>query len=260
MINKKHLSKTELEVYTTIKDSTNIITTKEVQDVYPEFTKYKINLILKNLVDKKYLFRISKSKYILFKEYTLKELQIIALSYNKGYIAYSTALYNYGLIDYIPETIFVATKDKSKEINIFNKKIKYINTNQFNNFTKIENILISNLEKTIFDCFNKISYSGGFSQLSKAIYLAKERIDWDRFINIYNRTNSKRQKQITGYILDLLKTNTDFKIPAKVINFFKKQDKSKTYLLNIKNKKSKYLKDWKINDNYGKENIISWWY
>jgi predicted transcriptional regulator of viral defense system len=259
MENKNHLTKTELEIYTTIKEIKDIITTKEIQDVYPEYTKNKVNIILKNLVDKKYLLRLNKSKYIINKEYLLEEIQKIAINFNYGYISYSTALYNYKLIDYIPETIFITTKNKSKEIIINKKIIKYIHTKQFNNYIKKEEILISTLEKTIIDCFYKIEYAGGYSTLTKAIYHAQDQLDWNKFINIYKTIKSKRQKQITGYILELLKNNTDFKIPSKIINFFKNQEKSKTYLINTKNKKSKYLKDWKIKDNYGKKNILSWW-
>lgn len=259
MENKNHLSKNELEIYTTLKDSSSLFTTKEIQQVYPDLSTDKVNKILKNLVDKKYLQRINKGTYILKKECSFKEIQKIAITYNFGYIAYSTALYNYGLIDYLPETIFIATNNKSKEIKINETTIKYINIKNFNNYIIKEEIPISTLEKTILDCFSKIEYAGGYSTLSKAIYEINDKINWDQFIELNKKIKSKRQKQITGYILDLINKETNIKIPLKVITFFKNQEKSKTYLFNSKQRKSKYLSDWKIKDNFGKKNIISWW-
>ncbi len=259
MVNNNHLSKGELEIYTTIKDITTLFTTKEIHQVYPDLNTNKINRFLKNLVDKKYILRISKGTYLLNQEYSYKEIQKIAITYNFGYIAYSTALYNYGLIDYLPETIFIATNNKSKEIKINEITIKYINTKNFNNYIIKEEIPISTLEKTILDCFSKIEYSGGYPTLSKAIYEISNKINWDEFIKLNKEIKSKRQKQITGYILDLINKETNIKIPLKVIDFFKEQEKSKTYLFNSKQRKSKYLSDWKIKDNFGKENIISWW-
>lgn len=259
MENNNHLSKNELEIYTTVKESTTFFTTKEIQQTYPEISTNKLNNYLKSLVDKKYFLRISKGTYLLNKEYSYKEIQKIATTYNFGYIAYSTALYNYGLIDYLPDTIFIATNNKSKEITINEITIKYINIKNFNNYVIKEEIPTSTLEKTILDCFAKIEYAGGYPTLSKAIYEINDKIDWDEFINLNKKIKSKRQKQITGYILDLINKETNIKIPSKVIDFFKKQEKSKTYLFNSKQRKSKYLSDWKIKDNFGKENIISWW-
>jgi predicted transcriptional regulator of viral defense system len=256
---KNHLSKKELEIYTTLKENKNIFNTKEIQAIYPDKNKEQINIILKKLIDKNYLLRIQKGDYIVNKAYNFKELQKIAITYNFGYVAYSTALYNYGLIDYLPETIFIATKNKSKEITINQTTIKYINTKQFNNYKIIDQVPISILEKTIIDCLQKIEYSGGFSVISKAIYECAKKIDWNLFIEINKNIKSKRQKQITGYILEIIKKKTNAKIPYKTINYFQNQEKSKTYLLNNKIKTSKYISKWKIKDNYGEKNIISWW-
>lgn len=259
MINKNHLSKKEFNIYKSIEERIKIFTTKDIHEMYSKISKEKINRALKNLVDKEYLLRINKGEYLVFKEYTLQEIEKIAIDYNYGYLAYSTALHYYGLIDYIPETIFIATKNKSKEITINQTTIKYIKIKDFTNFIKKEEILISTIEKTIFDCFDKVEYAGGYSLLSKAIYEIQEDIDWDKFIKLYENIKSKRKKQITGYILEIIKEKTDIKIPLKVITFFKTQEKAKTYFINTKNKKSKYVSDWKIKDNYGKENVVSWW-
>lgn len=261
MTMNNHLSKNEFTIYSIIKeiDFPTIITNKEIQDIFPDIPSKNINHILKKLYQKKYLLKIERAKYILNKSYTINELYILSINIYFGYISYLSALKYYKLIDYNPQTIFVSTKNKSKEINIDNYKIKYISVNNFEYYKK-DNFYISTLEKTIFDCINKVEFSGGYSTITKAIYDAYKKIDWNILEKIYKKYASKRQKQITGYLLDLISKKTNLKINNNFYKYLIKQEKSKTYLLNIKNKRSKYNSKWKIKDNFGEENIISWCY
>jgi predicted transcriptional regulator of viral defense system len=258
---KNPLTKKEIEIINTLKDITTIITNKSLQEVFPEYNNQKINAIVTSLYKKKYLIKIRRANYILSKEYTIDQIFEIACKIHSGYIGLSSALYYYKAIDYEPFTIYVINNKISRKININNYTIKYINLKKITTFFKFQKtFFISSLEKTIFDCFYMPKYSGGFSVISKAIYETQKEIDWNLFIKIYEKHASLRQHQITGYVLDILDKDTDFKIPLKVINYFKNKSKSKTYISNSFTLKFKYVAKWQLKDNVGKENILSWWY
>ncbi len=65
--------------------------------------------------------------------------------------------------------------------------------------------------------------------------------------------------QRTGYVLELLKKNTKLNVPSFVFDFLMKNIKGPVKLLPSKGK-SKFNKKWKIEDNLGEKNILSWWY
>ena len=118
------------------------------------------------------------------------------------------------------------------------------------------------MEKGIpVDCPKKSSLQHKIIRTSKSfIDDCNKSINWNLFINIYKKHASLRQHQITGHILEILSTETNIKISSKVINYFLNKQKSKTYISNELNKKFKYVSKWKLKDNVGKENILSWRY
>jgi predicted transcriptional regulator of viral defense system len=264
MISKNPLTKKEFIIYDTIKSTRSLITNREIKDLFPLYKNQSINEILSSLIKKKYLINIERSKYIINKSYSLEELFSIATSINYGYIAFSSALYYYGLIDYEPFTIFIVNSKKSKSYTLNdNYVVKYINIkSKLVCYTENKNgFYVSTLEKTIFDCFYNVSYSGGYSCISKAIFDCNNKIDWNMLLDIYNKFASNRQCQITGYILDILVETAKIKIPKKVISNFLNKVKSRTYLSNNYDKSNyKYISKWKLKDNIGKSKILSWWY
>jgi predicted transcriptional regulator of viral defense system len=257
---KNYLTKKEQLIYNYLKNINIVIENKDLKDCFNDLDFKDISYILNSLYKKGYLYKINRSRFAVIKDRNIKDLFKLATSIYSGYISLSSALYYYGLLDYNIYTIYIINTKKSKEINLGEYTLKYINITKKNNYVKNKDgFYISTIEKTIFDCFYKIEYAGGYSLLSKAIYEGYTKIDWTKFLEIYNKYASKRQHQITGYILELLITNCNIKIPKKVITYFKNKNKSKTKLLNIKNK-SKYIKKWEIEDNLGKDKILSWWY
>ncbi|MDD3178184.1 MAG: hypothetical protein PHR26_01565 [Candidatus ainarchaeum sp.] len=246
--------------YIDSKKKNNILKNNDLKSAFKDYSNYKINFLLKQLKDKGYLLNLKKNNYIKKDIFSINDLFEIATNLYPGYISFSSALFYYGLIDYHPFNIYISTNKKSKNIKLYEYNLKYINTNFYNDFIRIDNIYISSLEKTIFDCFNKFKYIGSYSILSKAIYLGSNKINWNKLLLIYKKYSSKRQNQITGYILDILLKNTNLKIPNYFLKYLLSQDKSNTYLLNINNKKSKYIDKWKLKDNLGEKNIIDWWY
>ncbi len=122
-------------------------------------------------------------------------------------------------MEYEPFTIFFATNYKSRTFSIAQYTFKIINiANKAEGITKIDNYILSNLEKTFFDCFYKPNYVGGYQNILKAMYDAK--LNWKSFLDYFKKFASTSLSQRTGYILELMSEKTNYKIPSFALEFF----------------------------------------
>lgn len=259
MKNKNYLTFQENELYDIIKDAKTSFSTNDICEMFPNIKKQRINELLLSLKRKKYINQLKKGLYESNHLKTNLEIFKTALSIYPGYISHLSALRYYDLLDYEPTTIFISTKNRSKELTNGSFVFKYINQKNYSDYVSKDQIFVSTLEKTIFDCFFKPQFAGNYSVITKAIYDSSKQIDWNYLKEIYNKYASNRQFQITGYILELLKKRTKSNIPKEIIDFFRSKKKSKVKLIN-NNTKSIYIKEWLLQDNLGEKEILSWWF
>lgn len=256
MPEKNYLSREESKIWEYIQDK-EIVDIELIKQVFPETPKNKRNKILHSLYRKGYLKRAKRELY--YNPLKLKNFYKLALRMREGYIGLSSALRYYNLIEYEDFTIFVMTKSFSKTIALEGTKyqISFIPLkNLFTGFEKKEDLYISSIEKTFFDCLLKPRHIG-FTNLTKAFYEAK--INWNEFISFFRLTDNSSLCQRTGYLLELMKKNIRFRVPQFIFDFLLKKVKSPVKLIPIKGK-SIFIKKWKLQDNLGKDKILSWWY
>lgn len=241
--------------------SADIVNSNEIKDIFPGLKPYQVNKVCSSLSLKGYLHRLKKGVYLVQKKPSdipvIKSPYKIALALFKGYIGFSSALRLYDLIDYEPFTIFVVTGNRSMEKIIGEYTLKYVAMgDKATGMTYYNGVYVSTTAKTFFDCFYKPQYGGGYSTITKALYDAD--IDWNEFLGYFGlASNSLCQR--TGYVLDLLGDVTDL-VTTDVLDYFKNRIKNNTRLLPSGSSKGKYIKEWMLLDNLGKENILSWWY
>ncbi len=241
--------------------SVDIVDSNEIMDIFPNLKSYQVNKVCSSLSSKGYLHRLKKGVYLVQKKPSdipiVKNAYKIALTLFKGYIGFSSALRFYDLIDYEPFTIFVVTGNKSMEKTIGEYTFKSVAMgNKATGMTYHNGMYISTIAKTFFDCFYKPQYAGGYSTITNALYDAD--INWNEFLGYFElASNSLCQR--TGYVLDLLGDATNV-VPTDVLDYFKKRIKNNARLLPSGMSKGKYVKEWMVLDNLGKENILSWWY
>ena len=261
MMKNYYLSRTEQELISILK-SVDIVTIEEIKELFPRLGKDMIKKVLSNLVRKGYLYRLKKGIYLVNEEPgkpLIKNPYQIALVLFPGYIAFSSALRLYGLIEYEPFTIFVATPRKSGEKEIGEYTIKAVALGEKAVGMIIKNgVYTSTLAKTFFDCFYKPSYCGGYSEVTKALYEA-EKIDWDEFLGYFKQFASNSLCQRTGYILELVK-NLGVNVPEDVIEYLRSRAKTWGKLVPTLPSRGKSVRGWKLIDNLGKERILGWAY
>ena len=254
-----YLSKQEQMIFNEI-SALDIVYSEELEDLFPELNTAQINKICFNLSSKGYLHRLKKGIYLVHKRPSavpvIKNPYKVALSLFKGYIGFSSALRVYDLLDYVPFTIFVVTVNKSREKNVGEYTFKAVAMGKrVAGMTYYNEIYVSTISKTFFDCFYKPHYCGGYSEITKALNDAE--IDWNEFIGHFEFA-SNALCQRTGYVLDLIREETGKTIPK--LEMFRRRMKNNTKLIPSGKTSGKYIKEWKVLDNIGKENILSWWY
>ena len=253
---KDYPSREEHEVWQYLQEK-EIVDTGLVSDIFPEMAAGKRNKILHSLHRKGYLRRARNGLY--YNPERLTDFHRLALRIKPGYIGLGSALRHYNLIEYEDFTIFVMTRSFRKKVSLEGTKyeIQFIPLgNLFTGFETKDGVCISSPEKTFFDCLLKPGLIG-FATITKALSASK--LDWHRFISFFRMTGNCALHQRTGYLLELMKKNTSMDIPPFVFEFLEKKVKN-TVRLTSAGSASTFSRRWKLQDNVGERNILSWWY
>jgi len=260
MQKKNYLSKEEQIIYSNI-SKTDVIDNTQIKEIFPNYSSQKVNKLCHNLISKGYFHPVKRGVYIINE--TPSERPVInnpfklASYINKGYIGFSSALRLYDLISYEPFTIFIVTQNKSNELTVGNYLFKTVSIGKkATGATFYKNVYISTIEKTVFDCFYKPQYAGGYREFAKALTNIKK-INWNQVLNYFNKFASNSLFQRTGYILELLQNENYIHLPKHILKEYKKHIGNTTKLIPSGTSNGKYIKQWKLVDNLGKKTILS---
>lgn len=177
------------------------------------------------------------------------------------YIGYYSALEILDLITQpsLKEQIVVPKQIKPSVINIKNVPFQFIFHNEHHFFgfeeTWIDSynrVLCSDLEKTIIDCLFKPSYAGGLVEISKAIFVSKDQINFIKLLDYLNRFKSQAVIKRLGFLLELLE------IKNNIIDSLLKMKSASYVLLDTElPKEGKLISRWSIQQNIESETIKS---
>ena len=212
--------------------------------------------ILANLVNHNLLIQFEKGKYC---RPNFSNNFVIAnhLCKNSA-IAYWSALNHYGLTEQIPNTIFVQTDKLKRSKKVLNVGYKFIKVHP----KKIIGITsegrgsykfrITDIEKTVIDCFDLPQYSGGFAELVRAFYNAK--LNKKKMLDYATAVDNLSIFKRISYLSELFEMK-GFKTFQKET---KKRLKNKyTYLSQFSEKAGKYLSRWKLCLNVDEKTLFS---
>jgi len=257
-----YITKTEQDIMRAIRGA-DIVSVDELRKLFPNLTAEMLWKALSSLSKKGYLTRLKKGLYLVNEEPgspSIKSPYRIALALFPGYIAFSSALRLYGLLEYEPFTIFVATPRKSGERAVGEYTIKAVALGEkATGMTLKDGVYTSTLAKTFFDCFYKPPHCGGYSEITKALYEV-EKLDWDEFLSYFERFASDSLCQRTGYVMELLRDELGVDVPGRVLDYLRGRVKSWTKLVPTFPSCGRGSKEWKVIDNLGKEKILGWAY
>jgi len=214
-----------------------------------------INNIVENLVIKGFLSRIERGIYC--RANFLDENVIGTFLAKESAVAYWSALNLHGLTEQFPNKIFIQTTQVKKEVEFAGTTCQFIKIQPnkrtgiiFNGYGNYK-YSITDIEKTIIDCFDLPQYSGGFAELIRAFYNAK--LNAPRLIDSCNAVNNIAVIKRLGFLAELFE--------KKNLNSFVKFAKSKvnrSYNLfdTFGENTGKPNSDWRLRMNLSKENIL----
>jgi len=136
-----------------------------------------INEIVENLVAKGFLARLERGKYC---RANFRDENVIGTFLAKdSAVAYWSALNLHGLTEQFPNKVFIQTTQLKKEVESAGTTYQFIKIQPnkrtgivFNGYGNYK-YPITDIEKTVVDCFDLPEYSGGFAELIRAFYNAK---------------------------------------------------------------------------------------
>ena len=226
----------------------------ELKKVFQAYNARKINTELQKIIDLEYS-KIESGKYC--RNNFRNEYVIGSYLTPDAVIAYWSALNIHGLTEQFPNKVYIQTIKQKQNTEIFGVNYQFVKVrpHKMTGIIKIgigtNQFKITDIEKTIVDCFDLPNYSGGFMELIRAFYRTK--MSSLKILNYMKAVNNKAVIKRIGYLSELF-NKKGFK---QLIEYAKKQ-KSKNYdLFDVYGyKEGKYDSEWNLILNIEKEDLL----
>lgn len=214
-----------------------------------------LNEILENLAQKKFLNRLERGKYC---RSTFKNDMVIGCFLtSNGTVAYWSALNLHGLTEQFSNTMFIQTTKQKEPKSISGTTFQFIKLKP----SKIAGIVkqgygsnafkMTDVEKTIVDCFDLPQYSGGYAELIRAF--ADALLDSQKMIDYCKVIENIAVTKRIACLIELLgkeKLTPFLKYAKSIVN--------ETYTLfdPFGSNEGEFIKEWKIRLNISREQIL----
>ncbi len=215
-----------------------------------------INEVLENLVQKNFLYRLQKGYYAV-KNFNNQNVIGTFISQNSA-VAYWSALNIHGLTSRFPNKVFIQTTKRKRDKTILGVDYKFVTIpeRKRDGITTLgygnNSYAITDIEKTIIDCFDLPIYSGGFdlvvSAFSQAKLNSKKMIEYAEGVN--NISVTKR----LGFLSELLNKNglQTFIKYAKL-----KVNKKYTLIDSAGEDSGEFVSSWRLRLNVSRDEIMN---
>lgn len=214
-----------------------------------------LNVILENLVRKGFLSRIEKGKYC--RANFNDEKVIGCFISDSGAIAYWSALNAHGLTEQFPNNVFIQTSKPKRNKTVLGTSYKFVKVTP----SKITGILthgqgnriywITDIEKTIVDCFDLPENSGGYAELIRAFNQAK--LNSEKMITCCSAINNISATKRLGFLAELL----DKKGLKNFIRYAKQQINKKYNVFDpAGTDNGEFINEWRLRLNISRNEIL----
>jgi predicted transcriptional regulator of viral defense system len=224
--------------------------------------------LLSEMVKRKVISRLKFGKFLIIPqevgdvERYLGNLYIAAgeaVNSPEYYIGFYSAMNYWGMLTQPLLKIFVATSKRQvvpanlKENLVFifiNKKYIWGINNEW--VTQTRTVRISDLEKTILDGLLHPNYCGGITEIAKGIWIARNKIDYNKLGEYINRYDKNVIAKRLGYILDIFEIDVPFLLKSLRIYVKDRYDIFDPTIPPARINKN----NWRLIDNIGKTQML----
>lgn len=215
-----------------------------------------LNEILENLVHKELLSRIEKGKFC---RANFRDENVIGtFVVRQSAVAYWTALNLHGLTEQFANTIFIQATHRKKDKVLLGTAYKFVTISESKRTGIITNgygntrYPLTDIEKTIIDCFDQPQYSGGYAELIHA--LSQTNLDNEKMIRYCKAVGNTAVTKRIGYLAELF-GKQDVK---GFIEFAKQQTNEKYNLIDPQGlEKGEFLAEWKLRLNISRDELLN---
>lgn len=252
----ENLTQAQLDVLLQIDElEIDIFSLADIKKLSGDFT-VNINEVIENLVHKKLLSRIERGKYcrINFRD----EKVIGCFMVQDGAIGYWSALNHHGLTEQFPNTVFIQTTRSKTDKSVFGVTYQFVKV-KASKRAGIQSLgygnhqyRITDIEKTLVDCFDLPQYAGGYPELIRAFDQASP--DQDKLIEYCSVIGNISAVKRIAFLTELLgkdKMTRFLKYAATEVN-------ARYVLLDpFGNEAGTFNNKWKLRLNISEEEIQS---
>jgi predicted transcriptional regulator of viral defense system len=229
----------------------------------------RLRELLSTLVKRGWLQRIEKGKYLILpfeagreREWTEHEFIIASNLIEPYYVGFRSALNYFGYTEQISRTIFIASTSRklksSLEISGVTYRFVVMSKLKFFGYKQISingsQVNISEPEKTIVDCLDRVRYTGGISEVAKALWYGRNELDYAKMAEYSVRNGNQAASQRLGYLIETL----GFKADKAVEILLQNMSTRYTPLEIFSEPKGKYLGRWKVILNIPDNELSKW--
>lgn len=175
-------------------------------------------LLLRELTRKNWLIRLRKGKYLIVPleagltgEY-MENWYVVARELIKPYsyfISHYSAMDIHNMVTQPIRMVYISTsvRRKSREVGGAEFRFIYAKPESFWGITKEwvtpqQQVEVTDLERTIVDCLYAPRLCGGISEIAKGLWIAKEKIDYERLTGYVEKFGKKVVTKRLGLILE----------------------------------------------------------
>ncbi len=241
----------------------------EALNALPEAGKTTLNKLLSDMTKRGLLMRIKGGVYYIIPyeqspEEFMPEWHLLAdclVSECEYYIGYYSALQLHNLITQpsLKEQVVVSKQQRPSTLLVKDIPFQFIyhNEKHFFGFKKVwvdsfNKVRCSDLEKTIIDCLFKPDYAGGIVEIGRAIYMSRNKINYDKLFEYSRKFKSQAVIKRLGFLLETLEIETH------IIDQLQQEKTISYVLLDTELPKSgPLISRWSIQQNLGIETIKS---
>jgi predicted transcriptional regulator of viral defense system len=225
--------------------------------------------LLYTLVKRGWLQRIENGKYLILPfeagregEWTEHEFIIASYLVEPYYVGFRSALNYYGYTEQTSRTVFVISTcrklNPSLEISGVTYRFVYMNQRKFFGVTQLTvngySVNMSDREKTIVDCLDRLEYAGGITEVAKAISYGREELDFAKMAEYAVKAGNSAVSKRLGYLLEILEIKSETAtgiLQEKIGNSYALLD-------TLASRKGRHVQRWKVIVNIAENDISQW--
>ncbi len=267
---KKALGAIESKLLTTLSSEDKTIFTASEARKITGGSQQATNLLLGGLVEKKWLIRLVRGKYLIVPLSAGMEAEhsenwyIIAkhlIEPAEYYISHYSALDIHEMLVHPLMTIYISSPIRRIPKKIFGATFRFIYAQPKDIWgieeawvTTSQKVKASDLERTIIDCLDRPDLSGGISEIAKGIWIKRNDIDFTKLLRYTKKIGRKSVAKRLGFLLENYKLGS-----SEIISELKKMVEARSYssLDPTLPKTGKYISSWKLRINIDPEELIA---